>query len=50
VNSYPSGIVRNKIGFRFVFSEDVGWVESLIVCKKDTFSYVSGKKVQFQDV
>ena len=32
-NSYPSVIARNKIEFRFVFTEDVGWVELWIVGK-----------------
>ena len=40
-NSYPSGIDRNKTGYRFVFTVDVRWVKLWIVGKEDTFSCVS---------
>ena len=43
-SSYPSGIVGNKIGFRFVFTEDVGWVESGKVRRIHYHVYL-GKKV-----
>ena len=43
-NPYPSGIVRDKIGYRFVYTVDVRWVKSWIEGKEDTFSCVSRKE------